>query len=49
MRTGLAPVRENAPNLLEAPRSGEVWWGGVRGDILLKISEEVWDEEQRED
>jgi hypothetical protein len=32
---------------LEAPGSGEVWWGGrVRSrDILLETGEEEWDEE----
>jgi hypothetical protein len=28
---------------LEAPGSGEVWWGGV-GDFLLEMGEE-WDED----
>lgn len=28
---------------VEAPRSGEVWWGGF-WDIFLKIGEEDWDE-----
>jgi hypothetical protein len=29
---------------LEAPGSGEVWWGG----ILVEMEEEVWDVEQSE-
>jgi hypothetical protein len=30
---------------LEAPGSGEVWWRWS-GNILLKMGEEIWDEEQ---
>jgi hypothetical protein len=43
-RTAESGLRERKMHLtlerLEAPGSGEVWWGGMVGDILLEMGEQ---------